>query len=306
MIRRLRHEAADRLKTVVPLRWRRKVSRLRLAGRTRSGRFRTLPDALIIGAQRCGTSSLYKYLGRHPNVAPSLRKEIEYFTIEHHRGEAWYRAHFPLRWRRRLAELRGRPWLTFEATPDYLFDPRAPQRVRELLPQVKLIVVLRDPVVRAVSQYHHNARLRQEKLPLAEALAAEEERLEGAYQEVIDHPQSRALELRRYSYVARGRYAEQLERWRRLFPPDQIMVVRSADLFDATGDTFGRILDFLGLSRWEPAGFRNHSYTDPSQGGYPEPSPEVSDFLSERLAASNQTLVELLGEDFRWDNAVRS
>ncbi len=306
MISRLRHQAADRLKKVVPLRWRRKVSRMRLARRTRSGRFRTLPDVLIIGAQRCGTSSLYKYLGRHPNVAPSLRKEIEYFSIDYHRGEVWYRAHFPLRWRRRLAELRGRPWLTFEATPDYLFDPRAPQRVRELLPHVKLIVVLRDPVARAVSQYHHNVRLGQEKLPLAEALAAEEERLAGAHQEIIDHPDSRALELRRYSYVARGRYAEQLERWRRLFPPEQIMVVRSADLFDATGDTFGRILDFLGLPRWAPPGFRNHSYVDPSQGRYPEPSPQVTDFLGERLAASNHALVELLGDDFRWDRAVRS
>ena len=305
MLSRLSHRVADRLKELTPLAVRKGLSRTRLAVRTSTGRFRTLPDVLIIGAQRCGTSSLYKYLGRHPNVVPSLRKEVEYFSIDHARGETWYRAHFPLAIRRRIARLRRRPWLTFEATPDYLFDPRVPTRVKGLLPDVKLIVVLRDPVARAVSHYHHMVRHGHEPLGLAEALHAEDERLGGAYEEVIDHPDSRALALRRHSYVGRGRYAEQLQRWRALFPGEQMMIVRSSDLFDATGDTFGRILDFLGLPRWQPEEFRNYSYTNPFEGDYPDPSEEVTAFLNDRFAEPNRRLVDLLGEDFGWDSRVR-
>ena len=239
-------------------------------------------------------------------MAPSLRKEIEYFSIDHARGERWYRAHFPLELRRRVARWRGRPWLTFEATPDYLFDPRVAERVRRQLPAAKLIVILRDPVSRAVSHYHHNVRHGLEPLDLAAALHAEDERLDGAYQEVLDHPDSRALALRRYAYVGRGRYAEQLERWRALFPAEQMMIVSSADLFDATGDTFGRILDFLGLPRWQPEEFRNYSYRNPFEGDYPDPSPEVTAFLDERFAEPNRVLVDLLGDEFRWDAAVPS
>ncbi len=196
--------------------------RTRLTVRSSTGRYRTLPDALVIGAQRSGTSSLYKHLGRHPNVAPSLRKEIEYFSIDHASGETWYRAHFPAR-----AAPPGRPGGGA--------GPGSPSRPRPTtcstrgwrsgfvgsFLHAKLIVILRDPVARAVSHYHHNVRHGLEPLGLADALAAEDERLDGAYQEVLDHPDSRALALRRFAYVGRGRYAEQLDRWRALSPPSR-------------------------------------------------------------------------------------
>ena len=300
------HRVADRVKSLTPLALRRWLVRARLTIRSWTGRYRTMPDALVIGAQRSGTSSLYKHLGRHPNVAPSLRKEIEYFSIDHARGETWYRAHFPLELRRRVARWRSRPWITFEATPDYLFDPRVPERVARELPGVKLIVVLRDPVARAVSHYHHNVRHGLEHLGLAEALAAEDERLAGAYQEVLDHPDSRALALRRFAYVGRGRYAEQLDRWRAAFPAERMIIVRSSDLFDAGGATFGRILDFLGLPPWQPEEFRNYSYRNPFDGDYPDPAPEVTAFLTERFSGPNQALVDLLGDEFRWDAPVPS
>jgi hypothetical protein len=301
---RLIHRAADRLKVLTPLALRRWVVRTRLAARILTGRYRTMPDALVIGAQRCGTSSLYKHLGRHPNAAPSLRKEVDYFTIDHAKGERWYRAHFPLELRRRLARRRGRPFVTFEATPDYLFDPRAPERVKRQLPDVKLIVLLRDPVSRAVSHYHHNVRHGLEPLDIAGALEAEDDRLDGAYEEVLDDPDSRALDLRRYSYVGRGRYAEQLARWRALFPPEQMLVVRSADLFDPARDGFGHILDFLGLPRWQPEEFRNYSYRNPFDGEYPDPPAEVTAFLRTRFAQADRDLVDLLGDGFRWDAPV--
>ncbi len=295
-----RQNLADRAKAITPLPVRRTAVKVRLGARNRTASWRTVPDLLIVGGQRCGTSSLYKWLGRHPNVAPSLRKEIEYFSIDYAKGEAWYRAHFPLEVRRRLAGATGRPFLTFEATPDYLFDPRVPERVASLLPDVKLIAMLREPADRAVSHYHHNVRLGHEPLDLEAALLAEEQRLADGWSRVTEDPYDRAVEFRRFAYVARGRYADQIERWRRHLPAEQMLVVRSEELFSDPAETFARITRFLGLPDWQPAEFRNYSYLNALDGDYPPPSAAARRYLEEQFAEPNARLVELLGDDFRW------
>lgn len=298
---RMRQNAADRLKAVTPLPVRRSLVKARLAARTRTAPLRTLPDVLIIGAQRSGTSSLYKYLGRHPNVAPSLRKEIEYFSVDYPEGEQWYRAHFPLAARRRMAAAAGRPFVTFEATPDYLFDPRAAQRAHDLVPGAKLIAMLRDPAERAVSHYHHSVRNGLEDLDLETALRSEDDRLEGEIERALADPAYPALALRRHSYVARGRYAEQLDRWLRHYPADRMLVLRSGDLFSRPETTFDRILAFLGLPSWHPPEFRNYSYVNALDGDYPAPPAPVRAYLEERFREPNERLVAMLGEEFRWD-----
>ncbi|MDJ0953309.1 MAG: sulfotransferase domain-containing protein, partial [Acidimicrobiia bacterium] len=203
----LRQKGIDALKRIAPVRMRRRLVRLRLRLRRVTARFRILPTFVILGGQRCGTSSLYKYLGQHPEIAPSLRKEIEYFTIDYGNGELWYRAHFPLALRRLISRLFGRSLVTFEATPDYLFDPRAPERLQRLLPEARLIVLLREPVSRAFSHYHHMARLGLDDLSFPDAIAAEESRLSGQLEEMKEDPLARVLPFRRYSYRTRGLYA---------------------------------------------------------------------------------------------------
>lgn len=301
MTDRLRQDAADRLKAITPLPLRRRLVKVRLGTRERTAGLRTLPDVLIIGAQRSGTSSLYKYLGRHPNVAPSLRKEIEYFSVDYPKGEEWYRAHFPLSVRRQGASALGRPFVTFEATPDYLFDPRAPARAQALVPGAKLIAMLREPVERAVSHYHHSVRSGLEDLDLETALRTEDERLEGEIERCLADPSYPAYPLRRYSYMARGRYAEQIERWLEHYPAEQVLVVPSADLFSTPAETFDRILEFIGLPSWHPPEFRNYSYVNALDGDYPEPPAAVRDYLRARFEEPNERLVALLGEEFRWD-----
>jgi hypothetical protein len=249
---------------------------------------------MVIGAQRSGTSSLYHHLGRHPDVAPSFRKEVEFFSRYYAKGVPWYRAHFEL-------EI-GRPRLRFEATPDYLFHPLAPARAATVVPDARLIVLLRDPVARAWSHYRHMVELGYETLPFDAALDAEEERCAPDLAALASDP-DRAPDpkaLLRYSYVARGRYAEQLDRWLTAFPPDRMLVVRSEELFADTVAVFARILEFLGLEPWRPPAFTNESRLQgrPSATGLPVASEQR---LREVFAEPNRLLVDLLGLDApRW------
>ena len=160
------------------------------------------PDYIIIGAQKGGTTSLHRYLTRHPDVGVSLRKEIHFFSSSYDQGLDWYLAHFPEP---------GEFAVVGEASTSYLSDPEVPERVRRAVPNVKLIALLRNPVDRAYSQYQMNVRKGVETLSFEEAIAQEPVRLRNA--------PNRSSELWRFSsYATRGLYAEHLERWLAAFP----------------------------------------------------------------------------------------
>lgn len=242
-----------------------------------------LPDFLVIGGQRCGTTSLYHYLAAHPQVRAASGKELQYFTLHHRRGERWYRGHFPT-----LAPGER----TFEASPYYLFHPSAPARVAAALPEARFIALLRDPVERAYSHYLHSRAYRAEPLRFADALAAEPGRLAAA---LARGPETRAAHaaLRNHSYLARGRYAEQLERWFAHVDRARIHVVRSEDLYADPGRVYADLLRFLGLEPFTPAAFtRRVCRVDRG------PS-ELTDTLRAELAAyfapHNARLADLLG-----------
>lgn len=287
--------------SLVPMGYRNRVARGRVWLRWPTGALRTLPDFLILGAMRAGTSSLYRYLGAHPSVARSLRKEVEYFSRWHHRGETWYRAHFP------LAALGGRRRRSFEATPYYLCHPHAPRRAQELLPDAHFVVVLREPVARAVSHHRHLSRLGIETLPFEEAVAQEPKRLDGEWERMLREPryQSRAHHL--FSYLERGLYARQLRRWFARFPRERFLVLEHEAFFRNPEAGFGEVLRFLGLEPWTPPAFRNYSHGTGSAGAgtggpdrLPGVSPELRDRLARHFAAHNRDLEELVGRSFGW------
>ncbi len=275
----------------------------RIAWRQEVDPQRPLPEFLIIGAQRCGTSSLYKYLEQHPFVVASLRKETEYLSARWCKGEAWYRAHFPSARRRAFEHrLRGRPIVSFEASPNYLFHPQAPARAARLLPEAKLVVLLRNPVDRAFSHYQHEVRASRESLSFEEALEQEPGRLAGQEERMSADPCFRSLGWERHSYVSRGLYAEQLERWMTLFSPDRVLVLASEELYADPASTFRRLIAFLGLADWVPKAFPNHSYggsasAPPASSSFPSASRKL---LEERFAEPNERLYSLLGRDFGW------
>ncbi len=297
----LRYRSADALKAVTPTSARRWLVRHRLAARQLTSGQRVLPDFLVIGAQRSGTSSLYKYLGRHPDVAPSLRKEVGYFTFNYQKGEAWYRSHFPLTMRSIIhTRMQGNSLKSFEATPDYLLDPRVPSRAAALLPDTKLIALLRNPVDRAYSHYLHMRRFGFEDLSFEEAIEAEHERIQPDKDSIVHDPDHRARALTRFSYVERGKYAEQLRAWLAHYAEEQLLVVRSEDLFNSPDETIGVILDHVGLAPWTPTFFANYSYT----GRMPDHSAMAATTranLRSLFSSHNDDLSGLLGRDLDWD-----
>lgn len=274
--------------------------RARLAvGRAASFRHVYPPDFVIAGVQRGGTTSFYKYLSRHPSVGPSVEKEIHFFDDNFHRGTAWYRAHFPSRREaKRIARTSGERMVTGEASPYYLFDPRCARRMAEHLPDVKTIILLRDPVRRAFSHYCLTVGHGREHLSFEDAIAAEPERLRGEAERVRADPTYRSANLHHFSYVSRGMYAEQLERWFAFFSPESVLILRSEDLFGDTEGTLRRAFAFLGLAPATFDEYRRHNVRSSRPGPAIEPATEA--LLRERFREPNERLRALLGTDPGW------
>jgi hypothetical protein len=261
-----------------------------------TGALRCLPDFLIIGAQRSGTSSLYNYLIQNAAVLPALKKEVHYFDDGYAHGLSWYRAHFATRLHRTLVEQRLGAARIFEASPYYILHPHAARRIRQVLPDVRLIAVLRNPVDRAESHYHHEVRRGRETLPFEEALEREPERLAGELERLTADETYASFNHRRYSYLARGRYAEQISVWRSTFPADRLLVLRSEDLFADPAAVVGRTLDWLGVSGPTHGAFKTFN-----QANYTHMPADTRRRLIDYFAPHNQRLYELLGRDMQWD-----
>jgi len=252
----------------------------------RSRAARALPDAMIIGAMKSGTSSLHYYLTQHPQVTPPLRKEVHYFDLNFERGESWYRANFGRA---------GQGGLNIDSSPYYLFHPLVPQRAHALVPDAKLIVLLRDPVRRAYSHYWHERDKGREPLSFEDAIAAEPDRINRDHERLARGEIERSEAHQYFSYLARGRYAEQLERWLRVYPREQLLVLRFEDLAKEPLPVLNRSLVYLELSsmgsaKLEPRNTRK----------YPPIETATAERLRQYFAPHNEALEMLLGGPMRW------
>lgn len=269
------------------------MNRVSLELRRATALWRPLPDFLVIGADESGARYLYRALCEHPAVCGSVADEVHFFDVRYEYGRRWYRAQFPTRARRDSLERRiGMPTIAGEVSPYYLFHPFAPARAANAVPRAKLVALLRNPVERAILRYHLMLQLRKENRSLEEALAADERRLdEGRSFEAhaYDDPEGPA---RHHTYLERGHYDEQLERWHQCFDSSQLLVLEARAV--AAPDGMRRVLDFLELSETEDV--------SPIQF---DPCPPVDSALwtqlSRHFAPHNERLFELLGEQWDWD-----
>ncbi|MEO8475976.1 MAG: sulfotransferase domain-containing protein [Actinomycetota bacterium] len=263
---------------------------------TATSRSRAMPDYVIVGGQRCGTTSLYQYLIEHPAVGAATTKEVHFFDINYERGPDWYRGHFPTNaYLRAVAHRTGMRATTGEASPYYLYHPRAPYRLADMLPDAKLVVMLRDPVSRLISHFHHEVSLGHEDQSLERAIELEPERLAGEGDRMLREPTYHSYAHQHHSYFARGVYAEQLERWFAVFPREHVLIVESRRFFKEPSGELDRVLGFLGLPPQGRTTFEAHNARD-----YVPVSNGLKASLYERYAPHNERLCSLLGEDLDW------
>jgi hypothetical protein len=258
---------------------------------------RTLPDFLIIGAQKCGTTSLYAHLMQHPSVGPAFEKEVRYFNDHYEKGVNWYKAHFPtLRYRNQMARRLGRPFVTGEGEPSYLPNPIAPQRVFDLIPDVKIIVMLRNPVSRAYSHYQHRFTRQREARTFEEVVKADKEKLKDGF-DGLPTGDGKGLGHLHYSYLPRGIYVNQVRNWMTVFPREQFLIIKAEDFFADTQAVYDDVLAFLDLSENRLEKKKRHNI-----GKYSQPmSPAMKQDLADYFRPHNQQLNEYLDRDFGWD-----
>lgn len=257
---------------------------------------RSMPEYVIIGGQRCGTTSLYQYLIEHPAIAAATTKEVHYFDLNFERGVGWYRGHFPTTaYLQAVARRTGLRATTGEASPYYLFHPRAPYRLADMLPDARLIVMLRDPVSRLISHFHHEVALGHEDRSLERAIELEPERLAGEEARILREPTYHSWTHQHHSYFARGIYADQLQRWFSVFPRERFLIVESRRFFEDPTSGLDQVLTFLGLPPQHRTEFGVHNARP-----YSPFHERLEAELYQRYAAHNERLYALLEEDLGW------
>jgi len=248
---------------------------------------RMLPTLIILGAQRGGTTSLFHYVTQHPQVQRAVTKEIHYFDLNFSKGLSWYRAHFP-----RVSH----GLMTLDVSPYYIFHPEVPRRLKAVLPEAKFVVLLRNPVERSHSHYWHMVKRGYERLSFSAALAEEDNRLRGETERLQANARYVSFTHRNYSYLSRGFYAEQIERWFESFSPEQFLFIKSETFFADPAAETGRVFHFLNLDGHvcihDRIFNKNH---------YGAMDPSTHHALTKYYRPFNRRLAELLGQDITWD-----
>ena len=270
----------------------------------------TGPSFLIIGAQKCGSTALYKYLRQHPLIVTSTDKEMNYFAQDrlYDRGRQWYHEQFPTR----LSMPSG--GVSFEATPEYLYYPQCPPRIRDYKATLPLVVLVRDPVERAYSAwnmargwYHNGDSVLRAVTPKFDDVRIEKFRRLLALPEFPDFDTAIREEMDRmdgvpigedFGWVRRGLYALQLRRYLELFPRSQILVLHSRRLRSDRVAVLNEVTKFLGLPRHDWA---DADLTLQHEGRYSqEDSSPMQGLLREFFRPHNEQLYELMGTDLGW------
>lgn len=256
-----------------------------------------LPDFLLIGAQKCGTTSLYSYLTKSPYIYKAAFKEVGYFDRYYHsKNLPWYRSQFPSYLHKNFVKRFFKEhFVTGEASTGYILNPRSLRRIAKTVPEAKLILLLRNPIDRAYSHHHHTTRMGLESLSFEEAIELEKERIGTAWDRMLEDDNYYNFDIALYAYLATGIYADQVQVLIDLFPRDQILFVKSEDFFKDPLSTVIEVLDFLNLPHWRP-----NSYKILNEGKYSRMDRNTREKLREFFEPHNRRLYKCVGRDFGW------
>ena len=258
---------------------------------------RILPDFLVIGVGRGGTTSCFHYLSQHPSIIGSAYDEIGFFDENFHLGLNWYRSMFPTKFLKKKIAKRFGKCLTYDVTPSYIWKPWAARRIKELISGIKLIAVLRNPVDKAYSHYNSKMQVEGDTKTTFEEMVEEDiktfQKFENTNLIIDDEYFSNHIEK---SPLGRGLYAQQLKIWFELFDPKQILILTSEELSTETNKTMNKIFQFLDLPDYEIPDTAKRS-----TGNYTNMKMDTRKKLISFFSKYNQDLFKLSNQEFDWN-----
>ncbi len=252
---------------------------------------RALPHFVISGAQKSGTTTLYDQLCLHPNIFPALQKEINYFNWNYRNSLNWYKAHFPKQ------HAHSESFVTGEASPYYMFYPHAFRRMSKDLPNVRIIMMLRNPVDRAYSSYQHQYRKGRENFTFENAIEYERERLEPEIDKILSNEDYFSYNHAHFSYLSRGIYIDQIQNCLKYFSREQVLIIQSEKFFSMNDAIYQDVLDFLGMKH-----IKLKVYKNTNKKFYSTIQPKTRERLLDYFRPYNERLYDLIQQRFDWDD----
>ena len=256
---------------------------------------RVLPDFIVIGVGRGGTTSLYNYLNQHNCIQKSSYDEIGFFDDNYHLGLNWYRSMFPTKYEKQKVIQKFGKFLTYDVTPWYVRRPWTANRIKSLLPSVKIIVVLRNPVDRTYSHYHLTRREKGLTKSFEEIIDEDIQKINN-YDDDLKNSEEYYAELVQNSHIARGFYLEQLEIWLTIFDKKNILIISSEDLAENTQKTMNSIFNFLDLENQIIPNLQKINV-----GKYPKMKEETRKTLENYFFDHNKNLFKKIEKYFNWN-----
>ncbi len=264
-----------------------------------TGFMHVVPDFYIIGVEKGGTSSLYRYLIQHPFVHPAVTKEINYFNKFYHRGNNWYRVGFPFKFHKFIVKkFTGKNFVTGEASVRYFDYPHTPQRIKKITPNAKFILLLRNPIERAFSEHAMTTRAGYESLSFEDAIKDEKERTENEYEKMLTNENYFHETYFRHAYLKRGIYLNSLEHWMKLYPREQFLILKSEDFFENPSIVYNQVLKFLNLPKWELDEYKIWRPANKKSKLDLNMQKKLIDYFKPH----NEKLYKFLGTNFNWDH----
>lgn len=246
------------------------------------------PDYIIIGSTRCGTTSFYNYISAHPKAKRAIGtqfREVHFFDYarNYRHGIKWYKNQF------------AKVQITGETSPTYLQHPLVPQRIKLHSPNTKFVVMLRNPVNRAYSDYWLACRKGWTSEKFKVRITKESQDI--ASERGISFWENDFLmsETHLLGFLERGKYAEQIEGWFKIFPREQFYIIKSESFYNKPDKTLQNVYGFLGLKPFSLSQYRAWN-----NGRYPSMADKTRRKLSAFFKPYNQQLESLLGRQFKW------
>ncbi|KAF0821171.1 putative deacetylase sulfotransferase [Cytobacillus firmus] len=218
-------------------------------------------------------------------------KEIHFFDYNYNKGSNWYINQFPL-----LPS--NKDIITGEATPYYLFHPLVPERTFNLLPNVKIIVLLRNPIDRAYSHYQMEYKRGIENLSFENAVKVEKKRLSNEIEKMLQNKFYKSKNHQFFSYLSRGIYVDQLKTWMSIFSKEQFLIIKSEDFYLNPSAILKNVITFLELPSREFNEYKEFKIHN--EGHYSEMDSIIREKLIAFFQPHNQRLFEFLKRDFGW------